>query len=108
MVEKFDRAVEGILLPLVCLVGVLGAVIINNSIIKTHFNTLWFRNSYKCKEIERNAGKCKEIQRNVEKYREMQRNSEKCREMQRNSEKCGDMQRNTEKFREMQRNAADM
>ena len=73
MVEKFDRAVEGILLPLVCLVGVLGAVIINNSIIKTHFNTLWFRNSYKCKEIERNAGKCKEIQRNVEKCREMQR-----------------------------------
>ena len=26
LVEKFDRAVEGILLPLVCLVGVLGAV----------------------------------------------------------------------------------
>ena len=81
MVEKFDRAVEGILLPLVCLVGVLGAVIINNSIIKTHFNTLWFRNSYKCKEIERNAGKCKEIQRNLievaEKFREMQRSLEK-------------------------------
>ena len=104
MVEKFDRAVEGILLPLVCLVGVLGAVIINNSIIKTHFNTLWFRNSYKCKEIERNAGKCKEIQRNVEKYREMQRNSEKCREMLRNVQKCKEMQRNAEQFRDMQNN----